>query len=699
MHSGEPGRRRRTSRRWGASSSASLQQTIYNMRLIQEGDKILRSAMQQRQHGRAISLTRQEALVLQRALDSVLEPRMDDVKHRVHAFPADVKEYLLDEFAESPLRRLGSARSMRSLDSFHAESDVNNNTEIGLPTISRKASFTASMTESPMLASRVHKLRHERVRAFSSNDVDFVDAGVAEKVVLTDEDGASGSEEGSEGEARASAVSSPFQSLCKPHQENANGFVATPSLDCINSQECMSEQNQGRFTSTTDSEFGEISEEFELVKMRALLVEECGREKKKADDVLLLLGKLDEWSSINVFQVAQLAHCGSLVAIGFALFERHGFFEKFDLPVSKVTNYLHSLQSKYVDVPYHNSLHGADVAQALNHLFVRCGLARYSSEEMRFAALFAALAHDVAHPGVNNSFLVRTSHPLAIRFNDVSVLEMMHASVTFEVLQSPSCNMFVNNDAEFKQNFRSSVIKLILATDNAEHQSCLSRLSKVTNALRQNRDDLLLSCFERLHIMEAALHAADLSASGRPWNVYRQWTDRIRIEFHQQGDLERKHGLVPLPFMDRTVDVPLSRFQSGFIEAIALPIYEALDEVPGLSMNHILQQIRLNLQQWSSKEEEPKQKSVSSRREEFVQRAAESFLQKRRSRSVSSGHESELKASSENEGPISSRRKSVVESNAATLLEEEDEVDELREALAQIPRPYHRFREIDAKPG
>ena len=51
-------------------------------------------------------------------------------------------------------------------------------------------------------------------------------------------------------------------------------------------------------------------------------------------------------------------------------------------------------------------------AQPLQDLFKKL-----SADEL-FAALLAAAAHDVAHPGVNNAFMVEGSYPVAIRCGD-----------------------------------------------------------------------------------------------------------------------------------------------------------------------------------------------------------------------------------------------------------------------------------------
>lgn len=40
-----------------------------------------------------------------------------------------------------------------------------------------------------------------------------------------------------------------------------------------------------------------------------------------------------------------------------------------------------------------------------------------------FSVFIANIIHDYEHPGFSNQFVVRTKHPLAIRYSDLTVLE------------------------------------------------------------------------------------------------------------------------------------------------------------------------------------------------------------------------------------------------------------------------------------
>ena len=67
--------------------------------------------------------------------------------------------------------------------------------------------------------------------------------------------------------------------------------------------------------------------------------------------------------------------------------------------------------------PYHNSVHAADVTQAM-HCFLQEGAIRKHLTPIEaMCALLAAVSHDLDHPGVNQNFLVATKSHLASLYN------------------------------------------------------------------------------------------------------------------------------------------------------------------------------------------------------------------------------------------------------------------------------------------
>ena len=49
--------------------------------------------------------------------------------------------------------------------------------------------------------------------------------------------------------------------------------------------------------------------------------------------------------------------------------------------------------------------------------------------------MVGALVHDVGHPGLNNNYQIMTNSPLAVRYNDRSVLENHHCSLAFTLFR------------------------------------------------------------------------------------------------------------------------------------------------------------------------------------------------------------------------------------------------------------------------
>ncbi|RXM98691.1 cGMP-inhibited 3',5'-cyclic phosphodiesterase A [Acipenser ruthenus] len=203
---------------------------------------------------------------------------------------------------------------------------------------------------------------------------------------------------------------------------------------------------------------------------------------------------------------------------------------------------------------------------------------------LELMALYVAAAmHDYDHPGRTNAFLVATSAPQAVLYNDRSVLENHHAASGWNLFMSqPEYNFLVNLDhAEFKR-FRFLVIEAILATDLKKHFDFLSAFnSKVNEDIGpgidwSNENDRLLVC-------QMCIKLADINGPAKCKDLHLQWTEGIVNEFYEQGDEESSLGLPTSPFMDRSAP-QLAKLQESFITHIVGPLcssYNSAGLMPG----------------------------------------------------------------------------------------------------------------------
>ena len=120
---------------------------------------------------------------------------------------------------------------------------------------------------------------------------------------------------------------------------------------------------------------------------------------------------------------------------------------------------------------YHNKTHAADLCQTLNY-FCKAGLQEKACLDYNeMTALFvAACCHDYEHPGLNNVFLISVRDPMAIRHNDVSVLESHHIAASFALMQSSEKNNWMQNySTEDFKRIRKLMIDSVFSTDITKH--------------------------------------------------------------------------------------------------------------------------------------------------------------------------------------------------------------------------------------
>ena len=88
------------------------------------------------------------------------------------------------------------------------------------------------------------------------------------------------------------------------------------------------------------------------------------------------------------------------------------------------------------------SIHVASVVQMTHMLLCHGGVIKSGllTRQAQLSTFWSACVHDFEHGGLNNDFLVKTSHPLAITYNDQSPLENHHHAAAVRLLLfDPSC--------------------------------------------------------------------------------------------------------------------------------------------------------------------------------------------------------------------------------------------------------------------
>ncbi|RYH32743.1 3',5'-cyclic nucleotide phosphodiesterase [archaeon] len=158
------------------------------------------------------------------------------------------------------------------------------------------------------------------------------------------------------------------------------------------------------------------------------------------------------------------------------IFSKLNLLDDFKVPEEVLLRFCNELNTRYINTnTYHNYKHGVDVCFTSFRLMYVPGLNSALSSLEVFSVLVGALAHDVGHPGLNNAYLIKSQHELAVRHNDRSPLENMHCVTLYEVLANPETNILVGLDKKQKAEARGIILTIILGTDMAHHFEQISK--------------------------------------------------------------------------------------------------------------------------------------------------------------------------------------------------------------------------------
>ena len=346
-----------------------------------------------------------------------------------------------------------------------------------------------------------------------------------------------------------------------------------------------------------------------------------------------MLSSVGTWG-LNLFTLDAVTSGRPLVAIGLRCIETFRLYENLKIDPLLCAKFFTAVENgygKYPEVPYHNYLHGADVLHTTFALLQDPALKGAFTDLEILAALLAAAAHDIGHPGVNNSFMVNTSHETAILYNDASVLENFHTATVFQLMGKDEYNVLGSLSDEDAKQVRRLMIGMILGTDMAKHvthladfRECMSdrqeevaRLSEEAEvaAAEADADGSALGTplirpkalpsmndKQRVTLLEAIVHLSDLSGATKPWESCRIWSARVLKEFIDQGYKEAELGIPVEPLNDGS-QTNVGRGQKGFIAYVVAPLWEIWEDFvtagePEGTTCEPMEMLSQNLDQW-----------------------------------------------------------------------------------------------------
>ncbi|XP_056331768.1 cAMP-specific 3',5'-cyclic phosphodiesterase 4D isoform X2 [Danio aesculapii] len=313
------------------------------------------------------------------------------------------------------------------------------------------------------------------------------------------------------------------------------------------------------------------------------------------------LEDFDRWG-VDMFKISECSGNRPLTVAMYTTFQERDLLKSFKIPVDTFINYMTALEENYrSDVAYHNSIHAADVVQSTHVLLSTPALEAVFTDLEILAAVFASAIHDVDHPGVSNQFLINTNSELALMYNDSSVLENHHLAVGFKLLQEENCDIFQNLTKKQRQSLRKMVIDMVLATDMSKHMNLLADLKTMVETKKVTSLGVLLldNYSDRIQVLQNMVHCADLSNPTKPLELYRQWTDRIMVEFFTQGDRERDKGMEISPMCDKH-NASIEKSQVGFIDYIVHPLWETWADLVHPDAQEILDTLEDNREWYQS---------------------------------------------------------------------------------------------------
>jgi 3'5'-cyclic nucleotide phosphodiesterase len=273
---------------------------------------------------------------------------------------------------------------------------------------------------------------------------------------------------------------------------------------------------------------------------------------------------------------------------------------------------------------FHNFHHASHVVMStmklLDRIAGQCDEVKMTSHDAsgsvgfdplaKFAIVFAALIHDIDHPGVSNAQLVLEQSELATAYYGKSVAEQNSVDLSWSLLCGPQFsdlrNCICATDAEWQQ-FRQIVVNVVIATDLFDADLKVLRETRWTKSFADSKALESIDDANRRAtiIIDLIIQSSDVSHTMQHFTVYKEWNLKLLTEMYSAY----RSG--------RSAKDPLDGWYEGelwFFDNYVIPLAQKLREckVFGVSCDEFLDYAKDNRMEWEEKGREIVSKAAQS---------------------------------------------------------------------------------------
>jgi class 3 adenylate cyclase len=222
----------------------------------------------------------------------------------------------------------------------------------------------------------------------------------------------------------------------------------------------------------------------------------------------------------------------------------------------------------------------------------------------KFAVVFSALIHDVDHQGVSNFQLAKEKDPMAVEYDNKSVLEQHSLDLAWSLLSESRFKELrecIYSTQEEHDRFRQLSVNCVLATDIFDKEMKSFRDSRWEKAFKPSHEDSITRSQNNddwnrkaTITIECIIQASDVAHTMQHWHVYVKWNKGLFDEMYTAYKNGRSDKDPALGWYEGEL-----WFFDNYIIPLATKLQEC--EVFGVSCDECLDFANENRNEWSVK--------------------------------------------------------------------------------------------------